>query len=455
MMSQARRGVLLLVLVTAVGLLLTGAARPFAWPWSRPRNLILIIVDTLRSDHVGCYGAELPTTPTIDSLAACGTRFVHAYATAPWTLPSIASILTGRFPKSHGANRVGSLLSERALTLPEHLQKHGYATAGVVSHSLLAPRRGFAQGFEEYRTIVRRDHHNALTTGAVTDTALRMLEKLSRQERPYFLLVHYFDPHYNYLRHPEYGFAPDSAGRLSGDEDLEELQKLGTLTREEYAFLRALYDEEIRHTDAGIGRLLGRLRQLDRRGKTAVILTADHGEEFGRHQNLGHSRTLYEEVMRIPLIVQAPGRRSTRAPVNAEVSLVSLFPTVLDILDVEADTLSFQGPSLVPLLTARGKGEAVYFGVDFEAYKAHKRGVLQARRKLIFDEATGGLELYDLRSDSTEQKNAVEADSESVREILPILVRYAKASRDGALPSEVRQLDQEEIEQLRSLGYIN
>ena len=237
------------------------------------QNLLLIVVDTLRADHLGSYGHGRSVSPEIDELASAGVRFERAYATAPWTQPSVASMLTGLYPASHGADRLLRVLPASADTLAERLQKAGYATAAVVSHYLLGPRFGFDQGFE---TFVYGNAVDAgrFSTPGVSARANELLDRFARQKRPFFLFLHYFDPHYSYERHPHYGYAAeDGGGRLDGEQSVEELRALDPPPdAAEAAFVRDLYDEEIRFTDAGIGRVLDRLERLGLADDTVVVL---------------------------------------------------------------------------------------------------------------------------------------------------------------------------------------
>ena len=252
------------------------------WGCSRnqPPNVLFIVVDTLRWDHLGCYGYERNTSPSIDTLASESVRFERAYSAAPWTKPSVASMITGLYPSTHGAAQLKSILPASIDTLAELLSREGFQTAGVVSHLLVSALLGFGQGFDSYLESESRGHDHVSTNG-VTNQAIERLEKMAVDGRPFLLFVHYFDPHYNYLRHPEYGFAAEAGGRLTGTENINQLRRmLDSLTHEEIGFLLDLYDEEIRFTDAGIGRLLSRFRELGLYDDTLIILTSDHGEEF-------------------------------------------------------------------------------------------------------------------------------------------------------------------------------
>jgi len=428
-----------------------------------PPNVLMIVVDTLRQDHLGCYGYSRDITPSIDALAASGLRFDRAYATAPWTMPSVASMITGLYPGSHGLTRTTRLPAE-AVTVAEILGEHGYATAGVVSHVLLGSVFGFDQGYEVYEQTVREKPHKAVTTEAVTDKAQSLLRQLAEDDRPFFLFVHYFDPHYEYQRHPEIGLAPERAGRLDGTQTIHELRALlGDITDEEVEFVRDLYDEEIAHTDAGIGRLLATLRETGQDPNTLILFVADHGEEFVEHGWIGHTRTLYEELVRVPLIVRPPQARARAGATDRLVSLASLTPTILDYCGIETEELGFQAPSLAALVDS-GLAEglpAAYAEVEYVPLKkssavkiTFKKALATASYKVVRDDLSGRVEVFDLVKDPGERHDLADSRPDLVARLLPELEQAIARSRERALDPEEAQIDEELIERLRSLGYV-
>ena len=447
-------------LAAAVSLLVVAGCRSEP---ATPPNVLLIVVDTLRQDHLGCYGWTRDTSPSIDALAQDAVRFTRAYATAPWTLPSVASMLTGLYPSSHRGARLTTRLPGEVLTLAEMLGEEGYQTGGVVSHTILTARWNFQQGYDVYLQSEALGHDHASTPG-VTRQAEELLREFSASERPFFLFVHYFDPHYNYLRHPEFGFAPPSAGRLVGDEPITELRDLlDELTVEEIRFIRDLYDEEIRYTDSGVGQLLRTLKGLGLYENTLIVFTADHGEEFLTHGWLGHTRTLYDELMRVPLIVREPGNTNGPRVVEEPVSLVSLTPTILDLAGIESPAPGFQGRSLAPLMS-NGDSEGsdiIFLEVDFvpveldDAPKTtHKKGIVTGDFKLIREDRTLRYELYDLASDPQELNDLAARRPGLVEEMVLLLHGGITFSRGMAVEFEEMRLSEEQIEKLRSLGYI-
>jgi arylsulfatase A-like enzyme len=424
--------------------------------------VVLIVADTLRWDSLGCYGHARDTTPFVDALAAEAVTFERAYATAPWTKPSVASMFTGLYPSAHGGQAPGAPLRPSLETLAEILRQRGYATAGVISNEILEARKGFGQGFDVYADSEARGHDHISTDG-VTAQGIDRLREFTDDPRPFLLFLHYFDPHFNYKRHPEFGFAAESAGRLDGTQTIHELRAMrAELTEEEVGFLRDLHHEEIRFTDAGIGRLLAALRELGLDRNTLIAFTADHGEEFLERGWLGHIRSLYEELVRVPLIIRAPAGTGQPRTVPTPVSLVSLTPTLLDLLGIDISPFRFQGPSLAPqILGAPGPetdpgvvfAEVVFRGFTLPT-STFKHAVLGQRFKLIRDARTGALEIYDLHADPGERNNLAPERADLVRRMLPLVKQHLQLARERPTEEKAPQLSDRDVEVLRELGYL-
>ena len=293
----------------------------------------------------------------------------------------------------------------------------------------------------------------------MTRQAIGLLDEFAGQDRSFFLFVHYFDPHYNYQRHPEFGFTRESAGRLDGRQGIVALRRLlDTLTPDEVRFLKDLYDEEIRFTDAGIGRLLTHLRTSGLYEDTLIIFTADHGEEFLERGWLGHTRTLYEELLRVPLLIRLPGREGQALVLEEPVSLVSIVPTVLDLLDIECVGCSFQAPSLSDPLSGRmAPTTPIFAEVDFRGSvspktalnkTAFKKAVLLDQFKLIRDETSQEMELYNLSRDPLEREDLSEARADLRKHMARTLQSWSeRVGKAGNAPEEV-DLPSEMLEML-------
>lgn len=443
-----------------LGLVLAGCGREAVQP-----NLLLIVVDTLRRDYLGCYGQARDTSPSIDALAEQSVVFERAYATAPWTQPSVASLLTGRYPSSHGVDKLFEALPASAMTLAEVLGCSGYATAAVVSHFLIGPRFGFDQGFERFQ-LTDAKGANEVSTPEVVANATEALRALAEQERPFFLLVHLFDPHHRYLRHEGADFAPRSAGRLRGTENINQLRQLRPPPGvKEVRFIRDLYAGEVRFSDAGIGEILAALDRLPRGKETLVVLTADHGEELFDRNWLGHTRTLYDELIHVPLMIRLLDGEGAGERVDPPVSLVALAPTLLELLGVDAPNGRYQGRSFARVLRGgHGEDEAVYSEVDFATRRpvpgeiskeVRRRALVRGNLKLIEDQFSGALELYDLGRDPRERENLAARDPAATRALLETLERRSiAAKRDVETPGSVAPTA-EDSALLRELGYAD
>jgi arylsulfatase len=263
-------------------------------------SAVLITIDTLRADHLGCYGYAPPTSPHIDALARQGTLFRQARTTLPRTTQSVASILTGRLPKTHGARGLFAHLPEANLTIAEALQQAGYRTAAVVSNTFLRRGQGFEQGFETYDNPEAR--WDADSAAAVSDAAIAWLDR-APQGAPFFLWVHYLDPHWRYEPDPSWArtFDPSFEGPFTVYQDLDARRYTKgrmifdpPLTPRQHEHVAALYDGEIAQTDAAVGRLLARLDRVA--PSLLVVLTSDHGESLGEHgYHFAHGEYLYEQ----------------------------------------------------------------------------------------------------------------------------------------------------------------
>jgi arylsulfatase A-like enzyme len=419
-----------------------------------PPNLLLVVVDTLRADHLGSYGHVRDTSPRIDALASDGVRFERAYSSAPWTMPSVASILTGRLPSSHGVMRSARALPGRAVTLAERLQQAGYRTGAVTSHIVLGPRFGFGQGFDVFHS--KSGGHRSITGTNVTLKVVSLIEDFAgADDRPFFVFVHYFDPHYAYQGHSDYDFAGERLGRIRSGMRYQKLLNIRhKLGEAELEFVRALYDEEIRFTDEQIGLLLDALARVGADDETLVVLTGDHGEEFMEHGWIGHTTSLHDTLVRVPLVV-GPARFTDGARVVGEpVSLVGLAPTLLELLGLAAASPAFDADSFAPLARGSGGGpEAVFAEVDYHQHRdmrTSQRMVVAYPYKLIEDRLSGRLSLYDLSEDPVEQHDLADGHPDIVTKLRTGLERLGA----GTEATPAAALSEEERNRLRDLGYV-
>ena len=312
-----------------------GAGKP-----SGPLNVILISIDTLRSDHLGCYGYSRTTSPVIDSLAQAGTLFEEMEACSPWTLPSHTSMLTGLYPSFHMVQDDGVKLAPGIPTLAERLHEDGYYTFGVVSHIYVSSQFGLDRGFDIFDDSMIEGGKTNPIAGQVVDRALQILDE-APADRPYFAFIHFFDPHWDYAAPSPFDrrFAdPGYRGPINGT--LRSMMPYRNMANDMAPadLQRAidLYDGEIAYVDHQIGRLLGELRQQGRLENTVIVLTGDHGEEFREHRSMGHGVTLFQEVLRVPLIIAGHPAFPARARRSDLVSTVDVAPTILSMVEAPA-----------------------------------------------------------------------------------------------------------------------
>lgn len=388
---------------------------------ARGANLLLVTIDTLRRDRVGAYGSSLHLTPTIDRLAATGVRFTHAFAHAPMTLPSHASILTGRTPPAHGVRNNGTYrLDESVPTVATVLHEQGYRTGAFVGAFVLDARYGLNRGFDVYDDRMPEGRRTttfrlAERRGADVVQAAGDWITASDPARPWFAWVHLFDPH-----------APYAAPA-------------------EFATGRAPYDGEVAYADAMLGRLLDRVTPATGSRPTLVVVTADHGESLGEHGESTHGLFAYDATIGVPLIVHGPGVAA--AVVDEAAGHADLLPTVVDLLGAPA----VPGVSGRALSQPRDADRAIYFEA-MDAFLsrgwAPLTGVATPRWKLI-DLPTR--ELYDLQADPAEATNLATRDTPTA----DALERRRRAIVD--VPATVAQAaprDREAERRLRALGYV-
>lgn len=404
------------------------------------RNVVLIVVDTLRKDALGIYGQAQPLSPAIDALAASGQVFENHISHGSQTVPATLSLHLSQLPAEHGFSHrsIRHFLDERPVYpdrftfLAEVFQGAGRATAGFVANPYLGAQNGFDQGFETFESM-------QADGAAITAAAVRWLEQWSaKRERPFFLYLHTMDVHQPYeppapLRER---FAPGEPGvQLSGNRALP-FANPGDL-----AYTRSLYAACVAHADASVGALVGALDALRLRDDTVVVLTADHGEEFGEHGGIGHGRTVYGEQVRVPLLISAPGVLEPGRRIGHLSQHIDLAPTILRLAGVAVPD-SFRGASVFE------PAERV-FVENFALRGVHRDG-----RKLIWNRDTGERELFDLR-DELDAKPIDEP--ETVRRLVADLDAYAQleSARPGGPPPApaAPAWSPEEVERLRALGY--
>ncbi len=410
----------------------------------RAEKIILFSVDTLRADRLGCYGySQAPTSPNIDAWARDAVIFDRAYAHAPWTVPSLAALMTGLYPRQLGVFTNETGIAADWSTLPEVLHDVGYRTAMFNSHSvLLQPEMGFTQGFDEVHPEdfdVVLEGEDKIAFSRVEDQLMGWLDR--HADDRFFLWIHDMDPH-----HPE----------TPGNPYLEEPGW-------------ATYDAEIRWTDEVFGRLVRRLQALGVWDEVLLVFVADHGEAFDDHGMVGHQNVMYDEVLRVPLIVGYPPVLKAKR-VGEPVDLIDLRSTILDLASVR-ETEPVSGESLVAILDdrrdRRDRGLTMHSRYFFEDGH-HELGVRDRWWKLIArtapseDRLDGGLpswdlssedtrfELYNLTTDPLEKSDLAGEYPQVVRRLAAEIETW---SRDDEPERDAPRLDESHREILRKLGY--
>jgi len=442
-------------------------------PEPRPRNLLLVTLDTTRADHLTPYGYDRPTSPALAALAEDAIVFDHAFAQETNTNPSHASMFTGLYPHHHGNRENGQVLAPERLTLARILHAAGFRTAAFISGFTMTSRAtGFERGFELYEDRLEAPRRSGAET---VDRALAWLGRRGeggiREGERFFLFVHLFDAHGPYqppaetaalFQSPEPGPLLDEipSFQLRRDEAGREIRHLNP-------YLDA-YDGALRYQDEQLGRLLAAV-DLD---ETLVVVLADHGETLGeRHWDLGHGGQVFDEQIRIPWLIAGPGLAPGR--VGAMVETVDLLPTVLEALELKAPDRPLDGRSLMPLLRTGSEvaasGEpfrrAVFASARAESRRHADRGyeldggrrivaVRTARHKLILYPGLAGdyRELYDLSADPGEKENCLAGAPELAATLEKVLGAWlAGAPREVAMPD----LPEEDLRRLRALGYLD
>jgi arylsulfatase A-like enzyme len=383
----------------------------------RPLNVVFIGLDTARSDHLGCYGYDRNTSPAIDQLAAEGTLFEYAVSQSPWTLPSFASAFTSLYPTQHGAGFLESAMGLGFPTLAEVFAGHGYATGAIVNTAALNPVFGIDRGFEHYDVV-------PMEAGRVADGTTRAtLDWIDAQEdKPFFVFAHYYDPHLPFAPPPPYdsAFDPDYAGDLGSSFNPEYLptdrmtgfRRMNALSTGDKEHIVSLYDGEIAFADRAIRDLVAGLSERDLAENTLVVFMSDHGEEFFDHGGFAHGHTLYEELLRVPLIFRLPGRVPAGKRVPVMVRLIDLMPTILEIAGIDTDA-RMEGRDLGPLMSGEaqagpaGEGALLANEAFSEAllYGPEQKSVTALPYKLIRHMESGEEMLFDLGEDPREMEN--------------------------------------------------
>jgi len=460
-------------LLVALSLIGAGCSEP------RPPSVVLFVIDTLRADRVGAYGYGADTTPRIDALARESVLFEHAYAPAPWTLPSVVSLLTSTYACEHGVTVDGLALHPDIPTLAERLAEAGYATASLHANAYAGSISGLDRGFAI----------NELLPYAEGEQIDAWLDRVG--DGPFFLYVHNVEPHDAYIAPSE---TVQRFGRVSPRErdrvnDL--LQRYRRLTRADFEAGRApgttdntgtqravitrmralagahsaLYDGDVHLADERLGSVIDALQRRGVWDDAIFVLASDHGEEFAEHGGLQHDQSVYEELIRVPLLLRLPGAEASGTRIAAQVSLVDVAPTILELAGVTADGLS--GRSLLPLLdddprSAEGVASLRINRKKYFRPFRERRGdlnvaVRDASWKAIWNADLAQVELFDLASDPGEERNVATQHPERAKAMADEARQWLARCRsraERAPPRAAGEIGPAERDRLRALGYV-
>ena len=436
----------------------------------RGKNLIVIVIDTLRADRLGCYGYPRPTSPRLDEFSSRGLLFTNTSIPMGITLPSHTSILTGLYPQSTGILRNWGHLGEDKTTLAEVLRENGYRTGAVVSTAVLQKATNLRQGFEVYRENFESSKWDPDSPGddwrrkrkGVAADAFRMAGDFveGNASEPFFLFVNLFDVHLPYIDHEEFKdyFAGQTMPEAPAEMYSPAAWKKIIADPKKREWIDS-YDEALAYTDAEIGKFLGRLRELGMEDDTLIVITSDHGEELFAHQDYaGHGMYLYDGVTRVPLLIRLPDL-ALQGRFDFSLASVDLFPSLLDLLGITAPD-NLDGESFIPLLGGDGeeRGHTFAFRIleNVDREPLSPQYMVRTRdRKLIFSPDTG-TEFYFLDQDPLESDNRYPRLSTRERDRA-----RAMKSRGEAWYQDVRsedhpreEPDPKTIRDLRALGYL-
>jgi arylsulfatase A-like enzyme len=393
-------------------------------------NIVIVLIDTLRADEVGAYGCPRRVTPNLDALAQKSVVFKNAQAPASWTVPSVTSLFTGVYPWSHGViyAEVGNgniksqqKLSEKFVTLAETLHRTGYTTFCISANYHLHPQYGLAQGFDYDKVFLFTDREPVDRQFALW---LPEMQRLQQRGAPYFLYVHYFDPHAPYKYHDD--FTPLVNPRITPKEaaDWGSVDYNNSIHNGIYydqpdkmGLIRDLYDGEVMAADDSLGKLLKGLPDLD---DSLVIVIADHGEAFGDHHNLSHGLDLYSETLRVPLVVKLPKNAHAGSFIDTPVSLIDLYPTLAALAGAVLPKY-LEGADIAPLWLGGKTAQRMLFGMTQRDAAHIWYAAVGPRFKLLFHDSANRYELYDMRLDLREQNNVIKTNMDLARDYRRIL----------------------------------
>jgi len=477
-----------------------------ATPTVSSPNVLIILIDTLRADHLSCYGYERNTSPNIDDFAAESILFENAIAQSSWTLLSTASLLTSLYPSTHGATAIEYSMGDGIVTLAEVLQSEGYATAMFSDNPWVSPEYGLAQGMDSFYDAARAtplighicqrlaasveileslirpldawtlSAHVFTSPGVMTSDA-DLLNRaffawIDEDSQPFFAYIHYIDPHAPYSPPAPYDtiFGENHDGETVSTPpmvypaDCWPVPKASALPKEKSRNMMARYDGEIASIDRSVGEVLSALESRGLYDRTLIVITSDHGEEFYEHFAYGHGHTLYNELLHVPLMMRIPESLTHEKRISNLVSLLDVAPTILSVCGIEVPP-QMQGRNLGDAISdyadqpEQAAGDIAYSELPFVQGNTQCSGGRSLQRdgyKLIVADCDSGewAFLYDLESDPGEQLDISEHDIDVLADMESRFRMLAKRNEVNSPNSERVTLDSKTAERLRDLGYL-
>jgi arylsulfatase A-like enzyme len=454
-------------------------------------NVILLVMDTVRADHLSLYGYSRPTAPNLQKLAAGATLYTHCFAVSDMTLATHATLFTGLYPKWHGAHYApavlphGRPLPDEIWTLVELLQKGGYATLGVAAnHWYLTPEWGLSQGFDYYDSrfpvpaIEKREQfsqsfrralsyiwdtasldRDTRTAADLDREALRLIGSAVKAKRPFFLFLNYMETHTPYLPGAAFRDRYGSRNRHFTNFEMQDLTRAVRARRRlptahERDHLISQYDAGLTQLDERIGQFIQQLKDRGIYDNSLIIVTSDHGEAFGERYRLEHSSSVYQDQIGVPLIVKYPHSGEKRV-IDTNVSQIDIFPTILSATSLPPVS-GVQGTDLREIATA---GNRTLFSTSFEPFfstvaptmKRTEYAVISGSHKLVVS-TRGQTQLFDLAADPNEQSDISAAQPATVQELRKILADHIRSA--PKLKTTQTTVSSKDLQRLKSLGYV-
>ena len=471
-------GYLLIIVITGIigatsGTSTKGIENRLAGGEGEGPSVLLIIVDTLRADHLSCYGYDAIDTPSLEKLASDGILYRHAFSQASWTRPSIASIMTGLYPSTHQTMHKQNILPDDVTTLAEALDQDGYSTIGQPNNENIFPMRNFQQGFQVYDVLEpdffffatesafhltlyeqlrlvrerflfqsKQVEHYYQDAAVVNQHAFRWLDHMGT--RRFFLFLHYMEPHDPYFRHQYDG---TGYARVNNPSPSPEMAQIYLET----------YDGEILYLDKHLGELFQYLKDQGLYRDLLIVLTADHGEEFYEHKGWWHGTTLYEEQIHVPLIIKLPGDKGAGVEVEELVRSIDIAPTILTRVGAEVPS-RMQGHNILPDSTGAVGGQDYVFSEEVLEQNALQSIRGKEWKLILANEGNPrGLEpeeLYNLPADPGEMTNLSGHEDDLVTDLRERAAEISASALEVAVKAQQKEMEEVERERLKALGYV-